>query len=208
MTSSEPESFARALRSVAAFLNELPSHAMLIGGLAVIAHGYIRTTDDIDATVSGEGVSVGQLVVLAAGHDLRPRIQDAVAFAQRTQVLLLMHEPTGVRLDLSLAWLPFEHEALTRMTLVRLGDVELRVCSPEDLIVYKLVAARPKDLDDVYQVALRHRNQIDRTRIAGTLRDFDEGCASAFTGRRNDGHRLSIGTGGMGSAGLNPKTAP
>lgn len=173
MTGRGPESYEQALRAVSALLAVLPGRAMLIGGVAVIAHGHVRTTDDIDVTTSGRGVTPGQILSLAAPYDIQPRIHDAAAFAQRTQVLLLVHRPSGVTIDLSLAWLPFEEEALERQMLVRLRDIDLRVCDPEDLIVYKLVAARPIDLEDARQLAMRHHARIDRERVRRILAEFD-----------------------------------
>lgn len=174
MTLESAEHYERALRAVSAFLDQLPGPAMFIGGLAVIAHGHIRTTDDIDATVSGEDVSADRILQVAAAHDIYPRMDDVLAFARRNQVLLLVHRPTGVELDLSLAWLPFEQQALARRMVVRFRDLELRVCDPEDLIVYKLVAARPLDLEDARQIALRHHTRIDRERVRRILTAFDE----------------------------------
>lgn len=174
MRTGAPESYERALRAVSALLAALPGPTMFIGGLAVIVHGHVRTTDDIDATASGQRVTPEQIVSLAVAHDIHPRIADALTFARRTQVLLLVHGPTGVKVDLSLAWLPFEEEALARQMIVRFHDLELHVCDPEDLIVYKLVAARPVDLEDARQVAMRHRARIDRERVRRTLTAFDE----------------------------------
>ena len=57
MTAGAPESFERALRAVSALLAVLPGPTMFIGGLAVIVHGHVRTTDDIDATTSGQRVT-------------------------------------------------------------------------------------------------------------------------------------------------------
>ena len=119
-----PEPYEEALRASSALLNALPAPAMLIGGLAVIAHGHVRTTDDIDATVSAQGTSPEQIVELARVQEIYPRIDDAIAFARRNQVLLLIHRPTGIELDLSLAWLPFEEQALARSVVVRFRGLE------------------------------------------------------------------------------------
>jgi len=72
----------------------------------------------------------------------------------------------GVPIDVSLGALPFEIEVLERASLWELGPgLTLRVCSAEDLIVYKLVAARPRDLLDLEGVVrLRHRT-LDAARI-------------------------------------------
>lgn len=166
--------YEQALRAVIALLDALPGPSMLIGGLAVIAHGHVRTTDDIDATVSGSSVTPERIIEIAAGQGIHPRIQEPLSFAARTQVLLLVHRPTGVEVDLSLAWIPFEEEALARQQVVALRGLNLRVCTPEDLIVYKLVAARPLDLEDARQLAMRHRMTLDRERIRRTLAGFDE----------------------------------
>jgi hypothetical protein len=43
----------------------------------------------------------------------------------------------------------------------------------EDLIVYKLVAARPVDLEDARQLAMRHHAHIDRERVRRIVAEFD-----------------------------------
>lgn len=131
-----------------------------------------RTDAPVDEELARR-VTPEQILSLAAAHEIHPRIDDALAFARRTQVLLLRHRPTGVNVDLSLAWLPFEEEALARQMVVRFRDLELHVCDPEDLIVYKVVAARPVDLDDARQLAMRHRARVDRERVRRTLAEFD-----------------------------------
>lgn len=53
----------------------------------------------------------------------------------------------GVSTDVAL---PFEQEAIALATTWEpISGIRLRVCRPEHLIVYKLVAARPQDLVDV-----------------------------------------------------------
>jgi hypothetical protein len=174
MSRSTGTPYEDALRAVLSLLDDLPGPGMIIGGLAVIAQGHVRTTEDIDVTVSGASVTPQTVVDLAARHRIGSRIDDPVAFAERTQVLLLVHEPTGVEVDLSLAWIPFEEEALARHQVVPFGGTTIRVCHPDDLIVYKLVAARPLDLEDARQLVLRHWTTLDRKRIQRTLAGFDE----------------------------------
>jgi hypothetical protein len=147
---------------------------MIIGGLAVIAQGHVRTTEDIDVTVSGASVTPRSVIDVAARHGIVSRIDDPVAFAERTQVLLLVHERSGIEVDLSLAWIPFEEDALARHQIVPFREMAMPVCHAEDLIIYKLVAARPLDLEDARQLALRHGMTLDRERIQRTLATFDE----------------------------------
>ncbi len=134
---------------------------MLIGGVAVTARGVRRLTDDVDATLWAEGVDVKQLLVRLAARGILPRIGDALAFARRNQVLLLRHEASGVDVDLSLAWLPFESAALDRADSLKLGRRYVRVAKPGDLIVYKAIAARERDLSDIERLLELHGSTID-----------------------------------------------
>lgn len=53
-------------------------------------------------------------------------------------------------------------------------DVTVRTCSAEDLIIYKLVAARPRDLLDMEGVVRRQRRKLDVDRIRRWGRAFAE----------------------------------
>jgi|SRR6266436_5137838 len=62
--------------------------------------------------------------------------------------MLVRHEPSAVDLDVSFARLPFELDAIARSEVIDYAGVSIRVSRPDDLVIYKLVAARPRDLDD------------------------------------------------------------
>jgi len=79
---------------------------MLSGGIAVIARGVPRTTRDVDATVGAETGHWDDVLRIFEKDELAPRIADARAFAEVNQALLLRHVPSGVDVDVSLAWLP------------------------------------------------------------------------------------------------------
>lgn len=174
MTDVPGVAFADALRAVAGLLADLQVPSMIIGGIAVIAHGVPRATVDIDAVVLGRDVTPEALVDAAGRRGLRPRIADAAGFARHHQVLLLRHESSGVPVDVSLAWLPFEEAALDAGVVVDLQGVRVRIARPEDLIVYKLVAGRPRDLDDAEALLIAHGEGIDRERVRRVVREFAE----------------------------------
>jgi hypothetical protein len=117
-----PDQLLSALAALAAVLKSNPAPSMIIGGIAVIAYGVPRQTIDIDATISAARTNLDELVALFARHDIHPRIDHAIQFAQERQVLLLTHVPSSVPLDGSLAWLPFEEEALARAARTRHDD--------------------------------------------------------------------------------------
>jgi hypothetical protein len=142
---------------------------MLIGGLAVVARGVPRLTRDVDATVVAGQLDAHALAAEFAKHDLVPRIADAIDFANTSQVLLLRHEPSGVDIDVSLAWLPFELEAIAAADRVDVGGTTIRVARAEDLIIYKAVAFRPQDQHDIERLLTLHGKHVDLARIRRTI---------------------------------------
>jgi hypothetical protein len=142
--------------------------------IAVIAHGVRRTTTDIDVAVRAEGIVLEKLVRRLARYAIRPRMEDAVSFARESQVLLLEHGATGIELDLSLAWLSFEHEALGAAVPIDFGGVRAPAARPEDLIIYKLFAGRPQDMNDAEALLLMHRRSVDLTRVRRVLGQLGE----------------------------------
>jgi hypothetical protein len=138
----------RALEALSRGLTATGAPWMIIGGIAVIARGVRRFTTDIDAAVRGDAISVARLVKVLAAHRIVPRIAGAQAFARENLVLLMRHEPTGVDLDVSLAWSAFEFDALDASTSTAFGRVTVPMSTPADLIVFKAIAGRPRDLED------------------------------------------------------------
>jgi hypothetical protein len=153
-----------ALQALTLGLTESGAPWMVIGGIAIIARGVRRFTTDIDAAVRGDAARPEQLLQTLSAHGIEPRIADALAFADANLVLLLRHGPTGVDLDVSLAWSTFEHEALAASTLTRFGAIRAPMCTAENLIVFKAIAGRPKDMQDA-EALLALYPQIDRSYV-------------------------------------------
>jgi predicted nucleotidyltransferase len=161
-----------AVRAVAATLAALPSPGMIIGGIAVIARGVPRLTRDVDATVTGDLLELEQLLDAFHEHGIVPRISDVVAFANANQVVLLTHDPSGVDVDVSIAWLPFELEALAASERLEIAGTPVCVARAEDLIIYKAVAFRPQDQQDIERLVVLHRADLDLTRIRRVVGEF------------------------------------
>jgi predicted nucleotidyltransferase len=87
-------------------------------------------------------------------------------------VLLLRHASSGTPLEVSLAWLPFEREALGRATVVDFGGVHVPVAQAEDLLVYKAIAWRDRDRADVERLLVRYAHSIDLQRVRALIEEF------------------------------------
>jgi hypothetical protein len=89
-------------------------------------------------------------------------------------VLLLQHASTGVPCDISLAGLPFEYEALAARENHEVEGLSLPLPQPEDLVIYKAVAHRPKDMEDMAQLLARHGSTMNLARIRDWVQQFAE----------------------------------
>jgi hypothetical protein len=90
-----------------------------------------------------------------------PRIANAAQFARQSRILLLQ-STGGIGLDISLGALPFESELVDRATDFDFTpDVRLRTCSAEDLLILKLFAMRPLDIQDAESIAVRQSPALD-----------------------------------------------
>ena len=81
-------------------------------------------------------------------------------------------ESSGTPIDVSLAWLPFEEEALGASLACDYAGVGIRVPRPEDLLIYKIVALRARDIDDAEGLLLLHGPSMNLGRVRGIVQQF------------------------------------
>jgi predicted nucleotidyltransferase len=163
--------FLAPLTAVQRLLGRFGDHGMIIGGVAASLLGRPRLTADVDAVILLSVDELPALIAAAQGEGLTTRQEDAEKFARRNRILLLRHLESGINVDLSLGVLPFEQEAVERSAVHRIGGLELRLPTVEDLIVFKAVAHRPQDLLDI-QALVEANQELDRTRIRRWVREF------------------------------------
>lgn len=164
--------FRRILERIGRTLRKREIPYMVIGGQAVLLYGEPRLTRDVDITV---GIGIDELDRLeeAASHaGLVPIPSDPSAFARSTMVYPCSDSASGIRVDFIMSFLEYERGAISRSKTVRLGRTNVNFASPEDLIVHKMVAGRPRDLEDVHSILLKNAS-LDLTFIAKWLSKFD-----------------------------------
>src|SRR4029079_19776402 len=103
------------------------------------------------------------------------RILGARSFAIENRVVLL-RTAEGIDLDVSCGAFPFEEAAVSRARKVQvIPGVRLRLCTAEDLIVYKAFAGRALDWADVEGIiAKHHRRKLDLDYIYAQLAPLAE----------------------------------
>ncbi len=139
-----------------ALIDATGKRGMIIGGVAASLLGRPRLTADVDALFVLPPEALRSLIDTARRHQLFPRVEDPLEFAQDTRMLLFRHEPSGLNVDISLGSLPFEEEAVSKAATYAVGALSLRLVRPEDLIILKAVAHRPRDMADIAAVASNH----------------------------------------------------
>jgi hypothetical protein len=107
----------------------------------------------------------------AAGWALRVDDPD---FVRRTRVMPFVHQPTGMPLDIVLAGSGLEDGFLDRAVVTDVGGAAVPVIDRTDLIIAKVLAGRPKDVDDARALWRLHGRAIDVSRIRDTLRLLEE----------------------------------
>lgn len=161
------------LSRVAAALDLAAIPYMVIGGQAVLLHGEPRFTRDIDITLGVGTEAIDRLLLVIDELGLRPLPDDPRTFVAQTLVLPAVDDATGIRLDMILSSSGYEAQAIERALSVTIGDRQVRFATAEDLIVHKIVAGRPRDLEDVRGVLLRNPG-LDRAYVRRWLRQFEE----------------------------------
>ena len=125
-----------AVRALVAVLDASTVPYAIIGGIAVISRGVPRGTRDVDATLWGPDLDLPAVAKALGAAGFKPRIEKAEEFARQRQVLLLNHTASGTPVDLMLAWLPFEQEAIERAERIELAGIKVPVATAEDLIIF------------------------------------------------------------------------
>lgn len=138
--------------------------ACVIGGLAVQRWGEPRATQDVDMSMLAPiGEEASRIDVLLKAF--RPRRPDARAFALDRRVLLI-YATNDVAVDIGLAATAFEVEVLDRSSAWAISaDQSVVTCAAEDLVLYKLVAGRARDISDIEGIVRRQGRRLDVERI-------------------------------------------
>lgn len=142
----------------------------LFGAQALIAYGFPRATADVDVTVQPPDDLDAFLESLSTNGFLT-RVDDPKNFVRLSSILPVMSK-SGIPVDIVFGQSGLESQILSRARLIDLGDVSVPVATPEDLIISKVVAGRPQDIEDIR--ALYGSCKLEREYILDTLRLLEE----------------------------------
>jgi predicted nucleotidyltransferase len=151
-----------AIEEVLAALNAARVRYLVVGGVAVVLHGHLRTTADLDLVVQLETENTLRAVAALTGLGYQPRAPVAAELladpAAReswirdkgmTVFSFSGSRFPGLEVDLFVAE-PFDFEATFQRAIhVPLDETTAPVVALQDLLALKRAAARPIDLADI-----------------------------------------------------------
>lgn len=172
MSSKKRSAFDEFCREAFELLDEARVPFLVIGGLAVIAVGEPRTTADVDVIVYAPRDEMLALASAASRSGFVAPLEAETARLDETGTLRFTKGP--FQLDIIAASLPFEDEALARAMKKKLFGAAVRLPTPEDLLLLKVVAGRDKDMLDAAGIIRRHRAKLDVHYVERHLRDLCE----------------------------------
>jgi predicted nucleotidyltransferase len=150
------------IERVLAALNARNVHYLVVGGVAVVLHGYLRTTADLDLVVELVPDNARRAIRALTGLGFRPRAPvPAEAFADSAARASWIEEK-GLKVfslwSAQLPWVevdlfvkePFDFkDVYARAVHVTLDTTTATVVSLDDLVSLKQAAGRPVDLADI-----------------------------------------------------------
>jgi len=142
----------------------------LFDAQAAILHGVARLSADVDVTVDLGARSSRDLagILTAGGFDLL--VSETGGFVEATRVMPFVHRASGMPVDVVLAGPGLEEQFLARAEIHHVGGAAIPVARAEDLIAMKILAGRPRDLEDVAAVVRARRADLDLEHARGILR--------------------------------------
>jgi predicted nucleotidyltransferase len=172
MSKKEPLSpLLKALRDLVTWLQSKHVPGIIIGGVAASILGRPRMTRDIDALVLLEEKYWDNFLLDGAKFGFVPRLTDCLNFARKSRVLLVRHKLSGIDVDITFGTLAFEKEAITRAVWLDLKKIRLPLPVPEDLIIMKAIAHRPRDLADIESILDVH-TKLNLRRVRQWVKEF------------------------------------
>jgi len=164
--------FEELIEKIASSLNSHKIPYMIIGGQAVLLYGEPRLTRDIDITL-GIGVdSAAALLEAVKKIRLKPLPSDIQSFIRKTWVLPCEDIKSKIRVDFIFSFTPYEQQAIERAKEVKMGRVRVKFASLEDVIIHKIFAGRPRDIEDIENMLVKN-TKADISYIKKQLKEFD-----------------------------------
>ncbi len=173
MTPSLDGRLLAAIHELQDVFHEMNLNSVFIGGVAVSLLANPRATEDVDALIIFDVNDRHTLLTNLENRGFRLLVADRDDFIIQMRLITAIHEATGTVVDIMLGCMPFEEEVIARSNLSSDADIAISLPTPEDLVILKAIASRPKDLEDIRNLGLTYP-MMDRVRIEYWVKSYAE----------------------------------
>lgn len=145
------------IHDLVAVFDRLGLRYAIMGGIAVRAHGIPRPTYDVDFTlaVPRDRLEAMFAAITERGYSVPEQYTrgwvDSVGGMPLVKVRLFL-DGRAVDADIFIAETDFQREVIARHVTADVEGRSVKLVSAEDLILFKLIASRPRDLIDIQDV--------------------------------------------------------
>lgn len=138
-------------------LNKNNVRYILVGGYAVILHGYIRSTADMDIWVDKSKINFQKLkkALIEFGA---PFIPESEFFGDEFDVWGIGREPNRIEIMSEVKGLSFD-ATYKKSKFYQQENLKIRFIQFDDLLIAKKAAGRYKDKDDIEQLSKKKKGR-------------------------------------------------
>lgn len=134
---------------------------VLMGGIATSILAKPRATFDIDGLISITENEIKKLLPELRKKGFRFDQKKPLKRIQGLPFLTLYFSLHKTYVDLFIALSEFQKRAIKRARQIRYNKINIKIISPEDLILIKLQSGREKDIEDVREIMMENKDKID-----------------------------------------------
>ena len=160
-------SYDAVVRAVERALSAARVNHVFVGGIAVIAFGRRRTTEDVGVLVAFREADVPGLLSELRRRGFRASEQDLRAALSKGEHCTIDDLRSEYRIDLSSTATASARHALRYRVAVRSRDVALPIARPEHTVVMKLKFGSEQEIEDAVAIYLRQKDRMDLMLLTG-----------------------------------------
>jgi hypothetical protein len=137
----------RDFKEFIALLNEHRVEYLIVGGYAVVAHGYNRFTGDLDVWINPTGENARKILDVLKAFGFGKLKITASDLSSKDKIIQLGYEPLRIDLLTSVEGLQFDN-CYKRRSSKKADGIRIHFLGMDDLRKNKKLVGRHRDLED------------------------------------------------------------
>jgi len=157
-------SFEDFVKRTIGALSEAGLDYVIVGGVAAIIHGRIRSTVDLDVVIRLNPSDVNTVKKLASAfrrNDLDVLEHEIISSLREKSHFSVFDTRSPLRVDAKGVYTSLDSMALENRKETEILGLKVWVASPEDVIIGKLTYGSPQDIEDAASIILNLRDELD-----------------------------------------------